>query len=91
MFVSVDCSMVVILVGVFRPLINPSKRPNVTVPSFHSTLSCSDGRYTPVLFFFLIGGYVDGLTLDDGHDGALLDGRRALETVGVDSTEELSL
>lgn len=30
-------------------------------------------------------------TLDDGHDGALLDGRRTLETVGVDSTEELSL
>jgi hypothetical protein len=31
------------------------------------------------------------LTLDDGHDGTLLDGRRALETVGVDATEELSL
>lgn len=31
------------------------------------------------------------LTLDDGDDGALLDGGRALETVGVDSTEELSL
>lgn len=31
------------------------------------------------------------LTLDDGHDGALLDGRRALETVGVDSTEQLGL
>jgi hypothetical protein len=31
------------------------------------------------------------LTLDDGHDGALLDGRRALETVGVDTAEELSL
>jgi hypothetical protein len=31
------------------------------------------------------------LTLDDGHDGALLDGRRALETVGVDATEELGL
>jgi hypothetical protein len=31
------------------------------------------------------------LTLDDGHDGALLDGRRALETVGVNTTEELSL
>ena len=31
------------------------------------------------------------LTLDDGHDGALLDGRRALETVGVDSAEELGL
>lgn len=30
-------------------------------------------------------------TLDDGHDGALLDSRGALETVGVDSTEELSL
>jgi hypothetical protein len=31
------------------------------------------------------------LTLDNGHDGALLDGGRALETVGVDSAEELSL
>ena len=31
------------------------------------------------------------LTLDDGHDGTLLDSRRALETVGVDTTEELSL
>jgi hypothetical protein len=31
------------------------------------------------------------LTLDDGHDGALLDGRRALETVGVDTAEQLSL
>jgi hypothetical protein len=31
------------------------------------------------------------LTLDDGHDGALLDSRGALETVGVDTTEELSL
>jgi hypothetical protein len=31
------------------------------------------------------------LTLDDGHDGALLDGGGALETVGVDSTEELRL
>lgn len=31
------------------------------------------------------------LTLDDGDDGALLDGGGALETVGVDSTEELSL
>ena len=31
------------------------------------------------------------LTLDDGHDGTLLDSRGALETVGVDSTEELSL
>ena len=31
------------------------------------------------------------LTLDDGHDSALLDGGRALETVGVDSTEELGL
>lgn len=31
------------------------------------------------------------LTLDNGHDGALLDSRRALETVGVDTTEELSL
>ena len=40
---------------------------------------------------FLLGGYAGGLTLDDGHDGALLDGRRALETIGVDSTEELSL
>lgn len=31
------------------------------------------------------------LTLDNGHDGALLDGGGALETVGVDSTEELRL
>ena len=31
------------------------------------------------------------LTLDDGHDGTLLDGGGALETVGVDSTEELRL
>lgn len=30
-------------------------------------------------------------TLDDGHDGALLDSRRALETVGVDTTEKLGL
>jgi hypothetical protein len=34
---------------------------------------------------------VGKLTLDDGHNGALLDSRGALETVGVDSTEELSL
>jgi hypothetical protein len=34
---------------------------------------------------------VGKLTLDDGHDGALLDSRRALETVGVDTTEELGL
>ena len=31
------------------------------------------------------------LTLDDGHDGALLDSRRALETIGVDTTKELGL
>lgn len=31
------------------------------------------------------------LTLDDWHDGALLDSRWALETVGVDTTEELRL
>lgn len=31
------------------------------------------------------------LTRDDWHDGSLLDGRWALETVGVDTTEELSL
>lgn len=31
------------------------------------------------------------LTLDDGHDSALLDGRRALETVGIDTTEKLGL
>lgn len=30
-------------------------------------------------------------TLNDGHDGALLNRRWALETVGVNSTEELSL
>ena len=39
----------------------------------------------------MLVGYVGKLTLDDGHDGALLDRRRALETVGVDSTEELGL
>jgi hypothetical protein len=37
------------------------------------------------------GGGAGKLTLDDGHDGALLDGGRALETVGVDSAEELGL
>ena len=31
------------------------------------------------------------LTRDDWHDGSLLDGRWALETVGVDTTEELGL
>jgi hypothetical protein len=31
------------------------------------------------------------LTLDDGHNGALLDGRRTLETVSVDTTEQLAL
>lgn len=31
------------------------------------------------------------LTLDNGHDGTLLDGRRALETVGVDTTQKLGL
>ena len=30
-------------------------------------------------------------TLDHRHDGALLDGRRALEAVGVDSAQELAL
>jgi hypothetical protein len=34
---------------------------------------------------------LDGLTLDNGHDGALLDGRGALEAVGVDTSQELSL
>jgi hypothetical protein len=38
----------------------------------------------------VVGGGVK-LTLDDGHDGALLDSRGTLETVGVDTTEELSL
>ena len=33
----------------------------------------------------------DIAALNHGHDGALLDGRRTLETVGVDSTEELAL
>jgi hypothetical protein len=33
----------------------------------------------------------DQRTFDNGHDGALLDGRRALETVGVDSAQELAL
>jgi hypothetical protein len=31
------------------------------------------------------------VALDDGHDGALLDSRGALETVGVDTTEKLGL
>jgi len=35
--------------------------------------------------------YWETLTLDNGHDGALLDGGGALETVGVDSTKELCL
>ena len=30
------------------------------------------------------------LTLDDRHDGALLDGRRALKTISIDTTKELS-
>jgi hypothetical protein len=29
------------------------------------------------------------LTLDNGHDGTLLDSRGTLETVGVNTTEEL--
>ena len=31
------------------------------------------------------------MALDNGHNGALLDSGWALETVGVDTTEELSL
>jgi hypothetical protein len=31
------------------------------------------------------------LTLDDRHDGALLNSRWSFETVGVDSTEKLCL
>ena len=31
------------------------------------------------------------LTVDDGHDGTLLDGGGTLETVGVDSAKELGL
>jgi hypothetical protein len=31
------------------------------------------------------------LTLDNGHDGALLDGGGALETIGVDAAEQLRL
>lgn len=31
------------------------------------------------------------LTLDDGHDGTLLDSRGALETVGIDAAKQLSL
>ena len=31
------------------------------------------------------------LTLDDGHDSALLDGGRAFETVGIDAAQQLSL
>jgi hypothetical protein len=39
-----------------------------------------------------LGFEADGkLTLDDGHDGALLDGRRALEAIGVDTAKELGL
>ena len=34
---------------------------------------------------------VGKLTLDDGHDGTLLNSRGALKTVGVDTTEELGL
>lgn len=30
-------------------------------------------------------------TLDDGHDSALLDSRRALEAIGVDTAKELGL
>lgn len=30
-------------------------------------------------------------TLDDGHDGTLLDSRRALETVGIDAAKQLGL
>jgi hypothetical protein len=40
---------------------------------------------------YCCGGAQGKLTLDDGHDGALLDSRRALETVGVDSAKELGL
>jgi hypothetical protein len=36
-------------------------------------------------------GWALKFTLDDGHDGALLDSRRALEAIGVDTTEELGL
>jgi hypothetical protein len=35
--------------------------------------------------------FVKKPTLDDGHDSALLDSRRTLETVGVDTTEKLRL
>jgi hypothetical protein len=31
------------------------------------------------------------LTLNDGHDGTLLDGARPLETVSVDTTKQLGL
>ena len=31
------------------------------------------------------------LTLDDGHDGALLDSRRTFETVSVDTAEQFAL
>lgn len=30
-------------------------------------------------------------TPDNGHDGALLDGRGALETIGVDAAKQLGL
>lgn len=36
-------------------------------------------------------GWRGTLTVDDGHDGTLLDGGGALETVGVDSAKELGL
>lgn len=47
-------------------------------------------RQLRALYGIFLGGLVK-LTLDDGHDSTLLNGGRALETVGVDSTEELGL
>jgi hypothetical protein len=41
--------------------------------------------------WLLAGNLMIIFTLDDGHDGALLDSRRALETVGVDTCTLVNL
>jgi hypothetical protein len=62
------------------------------VPDCACAMTSCPGVYVNFLFCGgMAGGARQKRTLDDGHDGALLDGRGALETVGVDSTEELSL
>jgi hypothetical protein len=53
--------------------------------------ACAMTSWPACVSLGLLGRRAGKLTLDDGHDSALLDGRRALETVGVDSTEELGL